>query len=90
MAALRKNPPTHFGEPAVTSIDDLLQGVDGLPPGDVLRLWLADGSRVIVRPSGTEPKLKVYIDARGDTREQASGRIAALEAAARALLDALS
>ena len=60
-----QDPPTHFGEPAVTGIDDLLLGVDGFPPGDVLRLWLADGSRVIVRPSGTEPKLKVYLDARG-------------------------
>ena len=90
MAALRENPPTHFGEPAVTGIDDLLAGVDGFPPGDVLRLWLADGSRVIVRPSGTEPKLKVYLDARGQTRDEATGRIAALEAAARALLDSLS
>ncbi|MGC5169215.1 phospho-sugar mutase [Microbacterium sp. DT81.1] len=90
MAALRQNPPTHVGEPAVTGIDDLLLGVDGFPPGDVLRLWLADGSRVIVRPSGTEPKLKVYLDARGETREEANGRIAALEAAARALLDSLS
>ena len=42
-------------------IDDLLTGVDGFPPGDVLRLWLADGSRVIVRPSGTEPKVNVYL-----------------------------
>jgi len=90
MAALRENPPTHFGEPAVTGIDDLLLGVDGFPPGDVLRLWLDDGSRVIVRPSGTEPKLKVYLDARGRTRDEAAGRIAALEAAARALLDSHS
>ncbi|HWI31527.1 MAG TPA: phospho-sugar mutase [Microbacterium sp.] len=90
MAALRQDPPTRFGEPEVTRVDDLLQGVDGFPPGDVLRLWLADGSRVIVRPSGTEPKLKVYLDARGDSRAEASNRIAGLEAAARALLEAHS
>ena len=49
-------------------------------PGDVLRLWLDDGSRVIVRPSGTEPKLKLYLDVRGDSAEDARARIGALGA----------
>ena len=62
MSALREQHPSSIGDVAVERIDDLLEGVDDLPPGDVLRLWLVDGSRVIVRPSGTEPKLKLYLD----------------------------
>jgi phosphomannomutase len=72
----------------VTRCDDLAEGVDGLPPTDALRWYLADGSRVIVRPSGTEPKLKVYLEAveqvRGDdlvgARSVADERLAALRA----------
>ena len=45
-------------------IDDLAEGAGpGLPPTEGLRYLLADATRVIVRPSGTEPKLKVYIEA---------------------------
>ncbi|WP_425840658.1 phospho-sugar mutase [Microbacterium sp. PA5] len=88
MSALRAAPPAHVGGVAVERIDDLLTGVDGLPPSDVLRLWLADGSRVIVRPSGTEPKLKVYLDVRGTSTADAAERLAAIEAGARALLAA--
>jgi phosphomannomutase len=88
MAALRAAPPASLGDVAVERIDDLLTGFEDLPPGDVLRLWLADGSRVIVRPSGTEPKVKVYLDVRGASADEASARLASLEAAARALLSA--
>ncbi|WP_239453264.1 MULTISPECIES: phospho-sugar mutase [Microbacterium] len=86
MSALRARHPESIGEVAVERVDDLLGGFGDLPPGDVLRLWLADGSRVIVRPSGTEPKLKLYLDVRGDDRDDAAGRIGALADGARALL----
>jgi phosphomannomutase len=86
MAALRARHPESIGDVAVDRVDDLLAGVDGLPPGDVLRLWLADGSRMIVRPSGTEPKLKLYLDVRGESRDDAVRRIADLADGARALL----
>ncbi|MCH6231388.1 phospho-sugar mutase [Microbacterium sp. CFH 31415] len=89
MAALRAQHPSAVGDVAVERIDDLLEGVDDLPRGDVLRLWLVDGSRVIVRPSGTEPKLKLYLDVRGDSSGDAAERITALAAGARRLLDDL-
>ncbi len=85
-ASLRADAPSSFGAVAVARVDDLLLGVDGFPPGDVLRYWLTDGSRVIVRPSGTEPKLKVYLDVRGDSATDAQERLVALESAARALV----
>lgn len=86
MAALRADPPASIGGVAVERIDDLLQGVDDLPPGDVLRLWLVDGSRVIVRPSGTEPKLKAYLDVRGESADDAASRLAVVDAGARELV----
>ena len=46
----------------VARADDLARGDGGLPPTEGLRYYLADDSRVIVRPSGTEPKLKVYLE----------------------------
>jgi len=65
---LRAQPPSELGRMPVTSIDDLSAGVGGLPPTDGLRFWL-DGTmlgfgpgRVVVRPSGTEPKLKSYLE----------------------------
>ncbi|WP_353115471.1 phospho-sugar mutase [Microbacterium sp.] len=87
MSSLRATPPAAFGARAVEVAEDLAAGVTGAPVGDVLRYRLADGSRVIVRPSGTEPKLKVYIDARADTPDAARDAVAELESAVRALLD---
>ena len=60
MARLRANPPGSLGGRTVLAMDDLEKGVDGLPPTDGLRFTL-DDARVIVRPSGTEPKLKCYL-----------------------------
>ncbi len=60
MARLRADPPTALGGREVLRIDDLEKGVDGLPPTDGLRFSLPD-ARVIIRPSGTEPKLKCYL-----------------------------
>ncbi|MFF3321560.1 phospho-sugar mutase [Streptomyces sp. NPDC002889] len=64
MTALREQPPTLLAGLHVTSAEDLSRGTDRLPPTDGLRYYL-DGefkARVIVRPSGTEPKLKCYLE----------------------------
>ena len=62
LAGLRSNPPREIAGRAVESIDDLAAPKDGLPPTDGLRIWLAGGIRIIVRPSGTEAKMKCYIE----------------------------
>ncbi|MGX2994984.1 phospho-sugar mutase [Streptomyces sp. JNUCC 64] len=62
MAALRARPPAELAGRAVLRAEDLTHGTDALPPTDGLRYAL-DGARVIVRPSGTEPKLKCYLEA---------------------------
>ncbi|TDW79647.1 phosphomannomutase [Kribbella pratensis] len=62
MDRLRATPPTALGAYAVERIDDLGKGTESLPPTDGLRYTLSDGARVVVRPSGTEPKLKCYLE----------------------------
>ena len=94
MARLRADPPRVIGSLTVERIDDFRDGFGQFPPSDILRLWLKGGSRVIVRPSGTEPKLKVYLDAAstdGDAAERiesAGAVIAELEAGMRDILGA--
>ncbi|MGW0710730.1 phospho-sugar mutase [Streptomyces sp. NPDC002643] len=61
MRRLRERPPTSLAGLAITRAEDLTRGTDKLPPTDGLRYTL-DGARVIVRPSGTEPKLKCYLE----------------------------
>jgi len=62
LARLRQNPPSEIAGISVQSIDDLAAPNDGLPPTDGLRIWLAGGIRIIIRPSGTEAKLKCYVE----------------------------
>ena len=62
MERLRANPPKELGGLAVQQVDDLTEGSADLPPTDGLRYRLADNARVIVRPSGTEPKIKAYLE----------------------------
>lgn len=84
---LRTDPPARMGGVDVASVEDLAQGAGGLPPTEGLRFLLTDDTRVIVRPSGTEPKLKVYLEAivpvAGDAAGAGAGAGAADLAAAR-------
>lgn len=99
MASLRANPPTGFGGLAVVAAIDLAAGSPDLPPTDGMKYLLGGaggvaGARVIVRPSGTEPKVKAYLEVRvpvveaGLTaaRTLAQSRLAAIAEDARARL----
>ena len=56
------------GVKAVKSLD-YMEGLDGLPKSDVLKYYFSDGASVVIRPSGTEPKLKTYISTCLDSKE---------------------
>jgi phosphomannomutase len=87
MERLRSAPPADLGGLAVEAVDDLADGSPALPPTDGLRYRLADGARVIVRPSGTEPKLKCYLEVVVPVDPEAGVDAARIAAAGR--LDAL-
>ena len=80
LATLRSNPPREIAGRAVAGIDDLAAPTDGLPPTDGLRIWLAGGVRIIIRPSGTEAKLKCYIEVITPTAAEAAEVISELRA----------
>ncbi len=58
---LRENPPAEVAGRRITQFTDLANGSGDIPPTDALRLQM-DGVRIIVRPSGTEPKIKCYLE----------------------------
>jgi phosphomannomutase len=91
---LRTAPPARLGGLDVVQVDDLGAGSVDLPPTPGLRLRLSTGARVVVRPSGTEPKLKCYLEVVLDAVDGVpAARVAAadrLEAVRRDLAAALS
>lgn len=91
MRRLRARPPAAIGGLAVLGSDDLSIGSGDLPPSDVLRYDLEGGARVIVRPSGTEAKVKVYLDvvSTAATPEVRAGETAAALGALRSGVPAL-
>ena len=70
MNALRKQLPTEFAGIAVVKAVDYKFDETGLPKSNMLRFCLADKSEIVVRPSGTEPKLKLYVTASAETEEE--------------------
>ena len=83
-------PATLAGSP-VTTVTDLSVGVDGLLPTDGFRLFTAADDRVVVRPSGTEPKVKCYLEVVVPLAPDASDEaVATARATARARLDSLA
>jgi len=95
MHRLRANPPSSIAGIAVLGMDDLEDPTDGLPPTDGLRFSLEGGARIIVRPSGTEPKIKCYLEVieylngtdLNEARASASRRMEALRHAVAAWLE---
>ena len=88
---LRTAAPTVLAGSPVTTVTDLSAGVDGLLPTDGFRLFTAADDRVVVRPSGTEPKVKCYLEVVVPLEPDASDEtVAAARTAARARLDALA
>jgi len=98
MARLRGSPPAWLGGLEVSEVRDLARGEAELPPSDLLVLLLGGAGRAVFRPSGTEPKLKVYFEATtgpcaaadlGEARRVAQLRLEGLRAGARALVEGL-
>ena len=87
MATLREITPDQIAGAAVTKAIDYKPGVRGLPPADVLEFHLTGGAKVIVRPSGTEPKIKVYLFVNEITQGGAEKMLVNLEKAMRKILD---
>ncbi|PKH43461.1 phosphomannomutase [Nocardioides alpinus] len=89
MDRLRSAPPTSLGGLAVERAEDLAEGSAALPPTDGLRYTLAEGARVIVRPSGTEPKVKCYLEVVIPVGDDADGGVDAARISAVGRLDAI-
>jgi phosphomannomutase len=86
MKKLRTHLPQQLGNFTVTQFDDLEHPSDGLPPTNGVRIWLNGQYRVIVRPSGTEPKIKCYIEVVADSEQAANPIIDQIELVFRSLM----
>ena len=86
MTALRK-PLPDFDDPLIRASDrlDYLTGVSGLPCSDVLQFNLPENRKIIVRPSGTEPKLKAYLFAAGKSHSDSAAQLDQLEGIVKSL-----
>lgn len=86
MIKIRKNPPAKIGGQAVISVEDYLTGSFDLPKSDVLRFWLDDGTKLVIRPSGTEPKVKIYTEVIQKEAEDVEKAIASCDARLKTLV----
>ena len=86
MKSLRSEAPAEIAGSKVEAVVDYATCVNGLPAADVIEFDLEGGNKAIVRPSGTEPKIKLYIFAKGEDAAAADALIAAIEEDGRKLL----
>ena len=75
MTGLRHIEPSKLKDMAIRGMKDYLNGYGNLPPSDVISMEMENDCKIIVRPSGTEPKIKFYLMARGENREEAEKKI---------------
>ena len=87
MAKIRADQPADLGL-AIESVKDYQAGVPGFTKSNVLFYYLDDGCAVAIRPSGTEPKIKTYVMAQGDSAEKAEQNLGVIRSSVEALLDA--
>ena len=62
-----RNEIKEIGDYQINKVIDYQKGIDGLPKSNVLKMFLSDGITVVVRPSGTEPKIKIYVSIKGNS-----------------------
>lgn len=86
LSRFRESTPQSIGRFSVSQFDDLEKPGDGLPPTNGVRIYLGENIRVIVRPSGTEPKIKCYIEVVSKNRDESESIIAELEKELRTFL----
>ena len=84
--ALRARGASAF--PDVETVQDFSEGIGDLPKENVLKYLFRNGSWLAVRPSGTEPKLKVYYSVRGESHEAAAEQLSALREQMKAVVEA--
>lgn len=75
MTTLRQAPPKQIGDSDIAIVKDYLTGIEGLPKADVLSYDTGKGEKVIIRPSGTEPKVKMYLSTLASDKQEAQAKL---------------
>jgi len=79
METYRKDYPKEIASVKLDKFIDFLNGYADIPPSDVLKFYLEDGSWYAIRPSGTEPKIKIYLYTKGSTSAEADNNLSNME-----------
>ena len=86
MTSLRENPPSELAGMSVVEVVDYQEGIGDLPSANVVELRINEGTKIIFRPSGTEPKIKLYLFAKACSSSEVQSLLNTLEEAARKLV----
>lgn len=89
MVAYRADYIKTFGNMEVDKVIDFINGYEDITPSNVLKFMLSDGSWYALRPSGTEPKIKIYIYSKGENKKEALDKIATIKKEILARLDSI-